>query len=1380
MDVTSPIQENCLIAKCPGSKQEAGDQTHEFSFGNGQTEAVDTSSSTKENSLRMENLSSLNSLEHKHDCGSEDVHHDTNSSQTKENGLKITSTILEQSILNQKIESRVGEEQTAAIEFTFTKQSSSLEQIVLDKKEKSTIEDSQVTVVDVTIPPIKSSSPQQNILEQKQESDFQVVQSEAIDIACPTQENSLTINTKENVTGDVQCDTNSSQTKENGLVTRNSSLEQSILDQKDETGVGNEQTAAIDLTLPARENGTLQCSSIKKSILDQKKESTAEDVKIMSDVTLPTQENSSPVKSSGHEQNILEQKQESGFEAVQHEAIDIASPILEDSLRIKNPSPKQNLVEQKLEPDNGDGQSETPASKFAGHGIGDNELLETPNLSKNVEVSEPKKHRGSPNSKKKKHAVRSALSSPRVLRSRLRDTSKAPDPVGVSENIKTEVAKTRKKRKRTNKTLDNVFEKTKKRVRYLLNKTNYEHSLIEAYSGDGWKGLSAEKVRPEKELQRATAEILRCKLKIRDMFQHIESLCDEGKFQESLFDSDGEIDSEDIFCAKCGSKELSTDNDIILCDGFCTRGFHQKCLDPPLLNEEIPPGDEGWLCPACDCKADCIDLLNDNLGTDLSIEDNWEKVFPEAATTTAGNKLEDYLGLPSDDSEDDDYDPDRLDLDEQKDEEGSSSDESDCSFASDDVEDLPQKDPYLGLPSDDSDDDDYNPDAMDVDEQVNKDESSSSGFSSDSGDSAPLSDDGKGSLGGDEVRMPSSVDGPKPLHGSDHQGPKKIKGKKETKNPELRSILEQGDASPVSGKRNRKQFDYKKLNDETYGNVSSDSSDDEDWVNADGVGEGKNSGGENESVLSPKENSRTTRSGSNSKTSKNSSKKKENDQERTRQKLDFENAKNIVSVSLKEGKEPDLSKKRAPASKRRGKAVAQETHVSSDSREHEDLVDADGMGNKKDGHGKESVLSSNENYKTPGSGENTKNTCTLKRKSDNKEKISAKKLKFGGANNTASGSGNQGLEADGIEKRASAATKLGKAVAQRLFEALKENEYPTPETKEKLAEELGLTVRQVNKWFNNTRWSLRHPSGKKDKASPSKIKHVQTNGKNSDTEQSNLPSSDAIANVMPDQEPGSTAIDNAGKRDKASPSKNKLAQTNGKTGKGKQKNVLGSNAVSNVKQERELGSAVNGKAAKRDNKASPSKNKLAQTNGNGAKAKEKKIPGRVAVSKAKQEQDPGSPINNKAVATESSPQNLLSSKLRNKRRKSEVEDKTSTEVQTPVKPTNPACSSKSQTPPRRSSQRNTKQDATHTQEVQTPVKPSNPAGSSKSETPPRRSSQRNTKQEATQTQEVQTPVKPNKPTVSSKSQTPTRRSSRNTKQEATQSQVRTRSRRSIG
>jgi len=55
-----------------------------------------------------------------------------------------------------------------------------------------------------------------------------------------------------------------------------------------------------------------------------------------------------------------------------------------------------------------------------------------------------------------------------------------------------------------------------------------------------------EKLKPEKELQRAKFEIIRRKLNIRELFRNLDSLCTEGKLPESLFDSEGEIDSEDV------------------------------------------------------------------------------------------------------------------------------------------------------------------------------------------------------------------------------------------------------------------------------------------------------------------------------------------------------------------------------------------------------------------------------------------------------------------------------------------------------------------------------------------------------------------------------------------------------------------------------------------------------------------------------------------------------------------------------------------------------------------------------------------------------------------------------------------------------------------
>ncbi|XP_047265777.1 ubiquinol oxidase, mitochondrial-like [Capsicum annuum] len=61
-------------------------------------------------------------------------------------------------------------------------------------------------------------------------------------------------------------------------------------------------------------------------------------------------------------------------------------------------------------------------------------------------------------------------------------------------------------------------------------------------------------------------------------------------------------------------------------------------MELPMVKEDIPPDDEGWLCPGYDCKVDYIDLLNNLQGKDLSIADSWEK-------------LDDISGLPSDDSE---------------------------------------------------------------------------------------------------------------------------------------------------------------------------------------------------------------------------------------------------------------------------------------------------------------------------------------------------------------------------------------------------------------------------------------------------------------------------------------------------------------------------------------------------------------------------------------------------------------------------------------------------------------------------------------------------------------------------------------------------------
>ncbi|XP_022745506.1 homeobox protein HAT3.1-like isoform X2 [Durio zibethinus] len=428
---------------------------------------------------------------------------------------------------------------------------------------------------------------------------------------------------------------------------------------------------------------------------------------------------------------------------------------------------------------------------------------------------------------KKKYMLRSLTSSDRILRSKSQDKPKATESSNILADVgSSEQQKRRKRKKRKAKReVADEYSRIRAHLRYLLNRMNYEQSLIAVYSAEGWKGLSLEKLKPEKELQRATSEILRLKLKIRDLFQRIDSLCAEGRLPESLFDSEGQIDSEDIFCAKCGSKDLSSNNDIILCDGACDCGFHQYCLQPPLLKEDIPPDHEGWLCPRCDCKVDCIELVNESQGTSFSLTDSWE-VFPEAAVAAGGQNQDPNFGLPSDDSDDNDYNPDSSETDEKDWGDESSSDESDFTSTSEELEAPAKVNPYLELRSDDSEDDDYDPNGPDHDNAV-KPESSSSDFTSDSEDLGAMLEDNISSQKEEgAVFINASRD-------SKRQKPKL--GGRESLNDELLSVMESAseqDGAAASKKRSIERLDYKRLYDETYGSVSSSSSDDDYWNDA--------------------------------------------------------------------------------------------------------------------------------------------------------------------------------------------------------------------------------------------------------------------------------------------------------------------------------------------------------------------------------------------------------------------------------------------------------------------------------------------------------------------------------------------------------------------
>lgn len=404
-----------------------------------------------------------------------------------------------------------------------------------------------------------------------------------------------------------------------------------------------------------------------------------------------------------------------------------------------------------------------------------------------------------------------------------------------SDSVHTLVQPAAKRIKRgrpTKKGPNNEFSKIRQRVRYILNRMNYEQSLLEAYANEGWKRQSLEKIRPEKELERAKEEIVRCKLRIREAFQNLDSLLSMGKLDESLFDNEGKISCEDIICATCSSQYVTLNNDIILCDGVCDRGFHQKCLNPPLLTKDIPAGDEGWLCPACDCKIDCIDVINELQGTNLSISDSWEKVFPETAALAHGTIPKDAFDLPSEDSEDSDFDPNIAEehvtgheegSSEEDEDEGSDSDDSNFVTTSDNSEHLKEKEKVddLGLPSEDSEDDDYDPAGPDSDKDI-KEKQDESDFTSDSDDfCAEIAK----SCGRDEVSSGAKVGDPT----NDLEGATACSN---TAIPNLTSNdleIDQDEVLPVLGRRQGQRLDYKKLYDDAYGEAPSDSSDGEEW-----------------------------------------------------------------------------------------------------------------------------------------------------------------------------------------------------------------------------------------------------------------------------------------------------------------------------------------------------------------------------------------------------------------------------------------------------------------------------------------------------------------------------------------------------------------------
>ncbi|XP_057829991.2 homeobox protein HAT3.1 isoform X1 [Cryptomeria japonica] len=463
-----------------------------------------------------------------------------------------------------------------------------------------------------------------------------------------------------------------------------------------------------------------------------------------------------------------------------------------DTLRKRNQKSKKQD-----HPSDGEKNDSTAANLIETNHLESEELELEKDMNQKSSKSATKARKGKPPAGKK-YVLRSLSNGVRVLRPRSNKNEKTlckSDGNALESSAEKSTERKRKNKKRKHIQHDELS-RIRKRVKYFLLRIGFEQNMIDAYSSEGWKGQSQEKIRPEKELQKAASKISQLKLQIREGFHQLHTLLLEGVLEEAAFDSQGQVNSEDIFCAKCRSKDLFPDNDIVLCDGACDRGFHQKCLEPPLATEDIPPGDEGWLCPGCDCKLDCLDLVNDYLGTEFELEDGWEKIFADTAAIVAGDEVPlDLEDMPSDDTEDDDYDPDTLELPDDRQQEGSRSEES---FGTNDTS--------------------------------NSSDSSSDDEGYESGEGSESDEASQSSLEGDSENFSEH------LVGSRKKKFKMARDKNAqeiSELPKISDVDEKDDiTSPVSGKRHRQEVDYKKLHDELYGLDASDKSmseDDEEW-----------------------------------------------------------------------------------------------------------------------------------------------------------------------------------------------------------------------------------------------------------------------------------------------------------------------------------------------------------------------------------------------------------------------------------------------------------------------------------------------------------------------------------------------------------------------
>mmetsp|Transcript_7485 Transcript_7485/g.45994 ORF Transcript_7485/g.45994 Transcript_7485/m.45994 type:complete len:443 (-) Transcript_7485:91-1419(-) len=211
-----------------------------------------------------------------------------------------------------------------------------------------------------------------------------------------------------------------------------------------------------------------------------------------------------------------------------------------------------------------------------------------------------------------------------------------------------------------------TYEKHKRKAFGILRKAQVDRNYLEAYKGTGRRTENVNRFVPEAEILKAEHRLEQYKESLRECIRN----CDEAEGNQKVAalapNSSGEnsIDVEEVCCSFCGSGDSCPGNDIIICDGYCERAYHQKCIVPAVCLEGLSE-DQGWLCPPCQAKVDIVFRIDDVFDVHYDASTPWHTMFQKelnhVGDDVEGEQQQVFImdmDLPSEDEEDEDFECD--------------------------------------------------------------------------------------------------------------------------------------------------------------------------------------------------------------------------------------------------------------------------------------------------------------------------------------------------------------------------------------------------------------------------------------------------------------------------------------------------------------------------------------------------------------------------------------------------------------------------------------------------------------------------------------------------------------------------------------------------